>query len=133
MTLHQEGHLRVVEAMRFRLTTRRSGADVYVIGVEGELDLFRTPALKDLFLDLVGRGARAIVIDLSRTSLLDSTALALLMTLPSRIDRDGLVVVACDNAHIRKTFEITGTDRRLTLVDEVRGALEQVDQQLPAA
>jgi anti-sigma B factor antagonist len=133
MTLHDEEHLRVVETMRFRLTTRHCGSDVYVIGVEGELDLFRTPALKDLFLDLVGRGARAIVIDLSRTSMLDSTGLALLMTLPRRIGAAALVVVACDNPHIRKTFEITGADRRLTLVPEVRRALEHVDRVLPVA
>jgi anti-sigma B factor antagonist len=133
MTLYEEEHLRVVEAIRFRLTTRSSGPDVYVIAVEGELDLFRTPALKDAFLDLVGRGARAIVIDLSRTTLLDSTGLALVLTLPRRIGPAGLVVVVCDNPHIRKTFEITGTDRRLTLVPEVRRALEHVDGVLPAA
>ena len=133
MTLYDEEHLRVVEAMRFRLTTRSSSPDVYVIAVEGELDLFRTQALKDVFLDLVGRRARAIVIDLGRTTLLDSTALALLMTLPRLMEPGGLLVVACDNAHIRKTFEITGTDRRLTVVEEVRGALERVDQQLRAA
>ena len=132
MSLYEE-HLRVVEATRFRLTTRRSAPDVYVIGVEGELDLFRTPALKELFLDLVGSGARAVVIDLSNASFLDSTALALLMTLPRRVGRGGVVVVACDNPQVRKTFEITGTDRRLTLVPGVGDALEHVEEALPAA
>ena len=132
MSLYEE-HLRVVEATRFRLTTRRSGSDVYVIGLDGELDLFRTPALKDLFLDLVGSGARAVVIDLSKASFLDSTALALLMTLPRRMGRGGAVAVACDNPQIRKTFEITGTDRRLTLVPGVGDALEHVEEALAAA
>jgi anti-sigma B factor antagonist len=132
MTLYED-NLRVEEATRFRLTTRRSGADIWIIAVEGELDLFRTPALKDLFLELVGRGARAVVIDLGRTSFVDSTALALLMTLPRRIGRGGTVIAACDNPHVRKTFQITGTDTRLTLVEDVDHALERMKDVVPAA
>jgi anti-sigma B factor antagonist len=133
MTQFERKDLRVVDAMRFRLTTRSYGPDVYVIAVEGELDLFRAPALKEAFLELVGRRARAIVIDLSATTLLDSTGLALLMTLPRRLEPDGLVAVACDNPQIRKTFEITGTDRRLTIVADVRDALVGMKATLPAA
>lgn len=131
MTLSQDDLL--YEAMRFRLTARRSGADIWIIGVEGELDLFRAPALKDLFLDLVARDARGIVLDLSRASFLDSTALALLMTLPRRIGPGGTFVVACDNPQVRRTFEITGTSRRLTLVPTPEDALGHVKDVLPAA
>ena len=133
MTQFEQRNLRVVDAMRFRLTTRSYRPDVYVIAVEGELDLFRAPALKEAFLELVGRRARAIVIDLSGTTLLDSTGLALLMTLPRRLEPDGLVAVACDNPQIRKTFEITGTDRRLALVTDVQQALDELNATLPAA
>jgi len=130
--LTNEDYAAVVEATRFGLTTQRSGPDIYVVGVEGELDLYRTPALKDLFLDLVGRGARAVVIDLEAASFLDSTALALLLTMPRQIGPRGKVIVACDNPQINKTFQITGTDRRLTLMPDVRHAFEHLEAALTA-
>jgi anti-sigma B factor antagonist len=103
-----------------------------VIAVEGELDLFGTPELKELFLDLVGEGARKIVIDLAATTFVDSTALALLMSMP-RLVAGGVVVLACDDPQIRKTFEITGTDRLVAVEPEVEPALEHIERVLPAA
>jgi anti-sigma B factor antagonist len=122
----------VLETMPFRLSTRQPGSATHVIEVQGELDLFRAPELKEFFLDLVREGARGIVIDLSRTTSVDSTALALLMSLPRLVGR-GVVVLACDNPQIRKAFEITGTDRRLAIEPDVAPALERVGQTLTAA
>ena len=127
----QAQHEAVLETMRFRLSTRQPGFDTYVIAVEGELDLFRAPELKELFLELVGEGARRIVVDLARTTFVDSTALALLMSLPRLVD-DGIVVVACDNPQIRKALEITGTNRRVPIVPELEPALAHLEQALPA-
>jgi anti-sigma B factor antagonist len=122
----------VLETMPFRLSTRQPGSDTHVIAIAGELDLFRTAELKELFLDLVAAGARGIVIDLAATTFVDSTALGLLMSLP-RLVGSGVVVLACDNPQIRKAFEITGTDRRLAIEHDVEPALELVDQTLKAA
>jgi hypothetical protein len=46
---HLQAQQEVRETMRFRLSTRQPGLDAYVIAVEGELDLFRAPELKELF------------------------------------------------------------------------------------
>ena len=128
----QAYHETVLETMRFRLSTRQPGFDTHVIAVEGELDLFRTPELKELFLELVRAGARRIVVDLAGTTFVDSTALALLMSLPGLVP-GGVVVVACDNAQIRKAFEITGADRQVAVEPDVEPALDHVEQFLPAA
>jgi anti-sigma B factor antagonist len=118
--------------MRFQLSTRQPGFDTHVIAVEGELDLFGTPELKELFLDLVGEGVRKIVIDLAATTSIDSTALAFLMSMPRLVDH-GVVVVACDNPQIRKALEITGTDRSVAIERDVEPALEHIERVLPAA
>jgi anti-sigma B factor antagonist len=111
---------------------RQPGLDTYVIAVEGELDLFHAPELKELFLDLVGDGARKIVIDLGSASFVDSTALGLLMSMPRLVD-GGVVVVACDNPQIRKVLEITGGDRQVAVEPDVEPALDHVERVLPAA
>jgi anti-sigma B factor antagonist len=128
----QAPHDVVLDMMGFRLSTRKPGFATHVIEVEGELDLFRTPDLKELFLDLVREGGRGIVIDLARTTSVDSTALGLLMSLP-RLVGHGVVVLACDNPQIRKAFEVTGADRRLAIEPDVEPALERVEQSLRAA
>lgn len=122
----------MLETTRFQLSVRQPGFDTHVIDVGGELDLFSTPELKELFLDLVAEGARGIVIDLTAATFVDSTALALLMSLP-RLIGPGVVVVACDNPQIRKTFEITGIDQRLPIEPEIEPALDYVEHALPAA
>ena len=102
----------VVSTLRFAITSRPKGADAYVIVVEGELDLFRTPELKQAFLDRVADGARLIVVDLSGTTFVDSTAAALLMTLPALMAA-GEVAVVCDEPQILRTLAVTGVDRRV--------------------
>lgn len=118
--------------MSFKLSTRQPGFDTYVIAVEGELDLFHTQELKELFLELVAGGGRGIVIDLGDTTDVDSTALGLLMSLP-RLVGSGVVVLACAEPRLRKAFEITGADRRLAIEPDVEPALAHLERALTAA
>ena len=102
--------------MPFAIRWRGAGEAAYVIAVEGELDLFRAPQLREAFLDRLADGAREIVIDLSRTTFIDSTAAALLMTLPRLIGPGGTVSVVCDRPDVLRTLAITGVDRRVQVL-----------------
>ena len=111
-----EAREKAASTLLFAIRWRRAGEDAYAIAVEGELDLFRAPELKDVFLQRVAAGARSIVVDLSQTTFLDSTAAALLIALPQLIGGRGEVAIACEAPHVLRTLHVTGVDRRMAIV-----------------
>lgn len=109
----------------FRLETRALSGDGHVVVVEGEVDLFTAPELKQAVIDAIDGGARRVIIDLSETVFLDSTALGVLISAVRRVRaRDGELVIVNTDASIAKTFEITGLDQIFLIAADRRAARE---------
>jgi anti-sigma B factor antagonist len=84
----------------------------HVVAVTGEIDLFTAPELKAALGEAIEAGRRRIVVDLSDTTFLDSTALGVLIGTVKRLrSRDGRLTLVNTDANIAKTFEITGLDQ----------------------
>lgn len=98
-------------------TTRRNGEGAYVIRLQGVVDLRTTNGLGSELLDLVAARADDVALDLSEVSLIDSTALALLLR-ASRLLRStgGRLHVVGASPHVRRMLELTALDRELALV-----------------
>ncbi len=86
----------------FALSEESLGEGRHVVAVRGEIDLFTAPELKKTLADAIENGAARVVVDLSETTFLDSTALGvligadcLLYTSPSPRDGIGSRVAAC--------------------------------------
>jgi anti-sigma B factor antagonist len=113
----------------FALTEEGLDDDRHVVGVRGEIDLFTAPELKQKLTDAIEGGKSRIVVDLTETTFLDSTALGVLIGAVKRLrSRDGALVIVNVDQNIAKTFEITGLDQIFTIVgarDEAVAALDQ--------
>jgi anti-sigma B factor antagonist len=100
----------------------------HVVAVRGEIDLFTAPDLKAMLVEAIDGGKTRIVVDLSETTFLDSTALGVLIGAIKRIRaRDGALTLVNTDPNIAKTFEITGLDQIFTIVptrDEAISALD---------
>lgn len=105
-------------AVGFEIEDRRlAGHDAHVVAVAGEIDLFTAPELKLRLSEPVDAGVGTVIADLRATTFLDSSSLGVLIGAHRRLQsRGGRMVVVCDNPAIRRTFEITGLDRVLTIV-----------------
>jgi anti-sigma B factor antagonist len=98
--------------VEFQVETVVLGDGVASVGVVGEADLYTAPELKDALNGLVEQEAYFILVDLTRTSFLDSTTLGVLMGAVRKVRaRGGQIVLACADPNIRKIFEITMLDR----------------------
>lgn len=87
-------------------------AQVPVIALTGEVDVYTAPRLKQQMISLLDGGATNLVVDLTGVEYLDSTALGVLIGGLKRMrERDGDVVLVCPGARIRRVFEITGLDK----------------------
>ena len=88
----------------------------HVVAVTGEIDLFTAPELKAALGEAIEAGRRRIVVDLSDTTFLDSTALGVLIGTVKRLrSREGRLTLVNRDANIAKTFEITGLDQIFTI------------------
>ena len=89
-----------------------------VVVVEGELDLSTTPLLEEQIVGALRRGAEDVVIDLRRLEFMDSSGLRCLVECDQEAQLEGrrFALVQGPDA-VRRVFEITGMDGRLTFVD----------------
>ena len=102
--------------MNFDISTERAGGDVWVIALTGEVDLYTAPEFKEQLVDVIGKGAREVIVDLSDTTFIDSTTLGVLVGGVKRLRaQDGRLSLVCSDRNIRKIFEITGLDRVFTI------------------
>ena len=118
----------------FAITEHPSDGDRHVLAVRGEIDLFTAPELKQVLADSIESGRVRIVIDLTETTFLDSTALGVLIGAVKRLrSRDGALAIVNSDENIAKTFEITGLDQIFTIVGTREEAIEAVDPAHDAA
>jgi len=83
-----------------------------VIDLEGEVDVYTAPQLKQQIIDLLDGGVRHVIVNLTAVDYLDSTALGVLIGGLKRLrERNGALDLICPNPRIRRIFEITGLDK----------------------
>ena len=102
-------------------TTRKRG-NVLVVDVEGQLIVANRLELKQLVLDELERGERAIAIDFRETGYIDSSGLGVLVSLSKRLrEQGGELRLANLNPDLRALFELTKLDTIFRITDEGEG------------
>jgi len=100
------------------IATLRKGA-VAVVILSGEVDTTTVAGLHAAFDDLVSRGERNYVIDLSNLTFMDSSGLAALAKLYKRIRIGyGDVRLCCPRSEMRRIIELTRFDRVFDIFEE---------------
>ena len=99
---------------------------IEVIDVQGEIDMYTAPRLRELLIDLVSTGSYQLVVNLDKVGFLDSTGLGVLVGGLKRVRaHDGSLDLVCTQQRILKILRITG-------LTEVFGIYETVDQAIAA-
>ena len=102
--------------MNFDIKTEELSNDAYVIALTGEVDLYTAPEFKQQLLEVIGQGAKAVIVDFTNTTFIDSTTLGVLVGGVKRLrSNDGQLSLVCSDRNITKIFEITGLDRVFTI------------------
>jgi len=100
---------------------------VEVIDVEGEIDIYTAPRLRELLIDLVSQGSYQLIVNLAKVGFLDSTGLGVLVGGLKRVRaHDGSLDLVCTRQRILEILRITG-------LTKVFGIHETVDQAIAAA
>jgi anti-sigma B factor antagonist len=96
---------------------------IHVLRVGGELDLHAAPQVRGALDELIEKGARSVVLDLSETSFIDSTALGAIVGANKRLAPEGGLELVCTNAHVLRIFGYAGVDDILSIHDSRDAAL----------
>jgi anti-sigma B factor antagonist len=121
-------------ATTFRVESSALGKDAFLVELEGEADLYTAPELKQELLHVIDNGARAIVVDLTRASFIDSTTLGVLLGGLKRLrSGGGRMVIVCGDRNIRKIFEITLLDRVFPIAETREEAIARIGDPQPGA
>jgi anti-sigma B factor antagonist len=94
-----------------------------VISVEGELDLSTAPRLKWMLIDSLQAGQSRLVVDLSQTSFMDSTALGVLVAINRSLQEDAGLAIVCPSATVLRIFELSGMDSVFAIFATLEQAL----------
>jgi anti-sigma B factor antagonist len=114
--------------MNFDIKTEQLGDDAYLISLSGEVDLYTAPDFKQQLLQVIGDGAKQVIVDFSQTTFIDSTTLGVLVGGVKRLrPNGGQLLLVCSDRNITKIFEINGLDRVFTIYPTRVEAVEQLD------
>ena len=98
--------------MNFDINVELASDDVWVIALSGEVDLYTAPEFKEQLLDVIAKGAKHVIVDLTDTTFIDSTTLGVLVGGVKRLRPEGgQLSIVCSDRNITKIFEITGLNR----------------------
>ena len=99
---------------------------IEVVEVEGEIDVYTAPGLRELLIDLVNKNTYQFVVNMEKVDFLDSTGLGVLVGGLKRMRaHNGSLDVVCTQERILKILRITG-------LTKVFGIYQTVDQAIAA-
>jgi anti-sigma B factor antagonist len=99
------------ERLQFGVELLRAGPDTAVIALEGEVDIYTSPQLKEALLAGIEDGVIILIVDLARVTFIDSASLGVLVGAAKRVrPKNGRLDIVCTDENICRLFEITGLD-----------------------
>jgi anti-sigma B factor antagonist len=107
----------------FGLVQRELDEHVLVISIQGELDLSTAPRLKWMLHDALAGGHDQLVLDLARTTFMDSTALGVLVAIRRKLVAGQQLTIVCATPEVLKIFEYSGMDGAFAIYDTLEQAV----------
>ena len=95
-----------------------------VIAVNGEIDVYTAPRLREMLIRLVDEEKYHLIVDMEGVEFLDSTGLGVLVGGLKRVrSHDGGIDLVCTQGRILRIFRITGLNKVFNIFDSVEEAL----------
>ena len=111
-------------AARIAVDRRELGEHTSIISIEGELDLSTAPQLKWALVDATQAGRDQLIVDLSKATFMDSTALGVLIGVNRGLAAGERLAIVCVAPTILRVFELSGMDGAFAIYETVEEALD---------
>lgn len=99
-------------SMNLKVTPRSVKGGVQALDLEGEVDVYTAPLLRQEIMDQVDGGTHHLLVNLAKVEYLDSTGLGILIGGVKRAkEQGGSLKLVGPSARITRIFEITGLNK----------------------
>lgn len=106
----------------FAVGSKETGSAL-VIDVQGEVDMFTAPKLREEMIQAIEQGNHTIVVDLRKVSFMDSTGLGVLVAGFKRVkEHSGQLSLVCREGPVRRVLSITGLNNVFSVHDSLEAA-----------
>lgn len=101
--------------------------NIYVIELDGELDLYSTYKVKTLYTKMAEKGIRSIILDLENLGYLDSSGLGSIIYIFSNLKKLGGKMSICHlNGSPKNLIQMTRLDKLFLIADTLEDSANQV-------
>jgi anti-sigma B factor antagonist len=110
--------------VEFGVASQALGRGTFFVSAYGEVDLVTAPELETELTQVIHRGARRVVVDLTEATFFDSSGVHALVRAGGWLQSSGLQFgVVCANPRITRVLEITGVDQAFGIHATVEDAV----------
>ena len=96
---------------------------IEIVDVEGEIDVYTAPKLKERLISLADSGSYQLIVDMESVEFLDSTGLGVLVGGLKRVrNHEGWIDLVCTQSRILRIFRITGLSKVFNIYETVADA-----------
>ena len=95
--------------MDIKIDTRSLEGKAQVVEIQGEIDVYTSPKVKEIITELIEKESFNLIINLEGVRYIDSTGLGVLIGALKKVrEKEGCINLVCNNPQIKKIFNITG-------------------------
>lgn len=95
--------------MNIKVSSKTIDDAVELVEVNGEIDIYTSPSVKESINSLIAKGSYNFIINLDQVRYIDSTGLGVLIGALKKVrEHDGHIYLVCVDQQIKKVFNITG-------------------------
>ena len=107
----------------------RKNGEVYIIDVNGEMDLYNSYKLKELVMKMIEKNIKSFIINLEQVDYIDSSGIGALIYISSTIKKMNLKL-SLSNIHgsVKKVIELTKLMGYFPIANSVDEALLMVNE-----
>lgn len=90
--------------------------DLEVVAVEGEVDVYTAPRVRDALDEIIAHGARQVAVNMEQVRYLDSTGLSVLVSALRKMQaRRGRLFIVTNSPRVQRVLDLTGLSKVFTL------------------
>ena len=107
----------------------RKNGDVYIIDVNGEMDLYNSYKLKELVMKMLEKNVKSFIINLEQVDYIDSSGIGALIYICSTIKKMNLkLYISNIHGSVKKVIELTKLMGYFLIANSVEEALLMINE-----
>lgn len=115
--------------MDLQIDVRRKN-NYAILDLVGEVDAYTAGRFREIMLRVIEEGSKNIIVSMKNVEYIDSSGLGALVGGLKRVsEKNGRILIICDNPQVKKVFEITGLEKVFQIFPTEPEALQAISRQ----